>query len=211
MREGWRQSARPAAQRAAAALRALETDTIEGRSQRAYESSDPKKEELRGRSMRVRTPTWRALGEPERDPSPKAPYRMSEKSLRASSLRASSAQPKFVRRPATAKAAIERIRQERGEGAEDAELEAARKAAEQKAAQEAKRKAAELKAAKEVEALQAARTLLASDEAPTVKQARSIEQKKALASALAEVDAALEKSALLQTPRPSASALMLQL
>ena len=84
MREGWRQSARPAAQRAAAALRALETDTIEGRSQRAYESSDPKKEELRGRSMRVRTPTWRALGEPERDPSP---YRMSEKSLRASSLR----------------------------------------------------------------------------------------------------------------------------
>ena len=187
----------------------------------AYESSDPNKQELRGRSMRAKLPSWRSRMDAEEcDASPRAPPRMKARSLRApSALQAPSERspkPKIVRRPATMHAAIERIKQERAEVARVAEVDAALKAAALEAAElkaaelkeAARAAAAELKAAKEAEALRAARTLLVAEEAPTAKEARHTEQKKALAAALAEIDAALEQSTLLQTPRPSVSTLM---
>ena len=49
-----------------AALRALETDTIDGHGQMVYEgSTDPKTMEARGRSMRVKMPSWRMQEERE--------------------------------------------------------------------------------------------------------------------------------------------------
>ena len=127
-----------------AALRALETDTIDGHGQLAYEeSSDPKREELRGRSMRTKMLPWRNRVEAERDASPKAPSRVKASGLRAlRALRAPSErrpkpepQPKIGRRPATAHAEIERIKQKRAEAAEEAERKVALKAAELKAAE----------------------------------------------------------------------------
>ena len=112
-----------------AALRALETDTIDGHGQLAYEeSSDPKREELRGRSMRTKMLPWRNRVEAERDASPKAPSRVKASGLRAlRALRAPSErrpkpepQPKIGRRPATAHAEIERIKQKRADAAEAA-------------------------------------------------------------------------------------------
>jgi hypothetical protein len=207
--------------RAGRALRALRTDTVEGHGQMAYKSSDPNKQELRGRSMRAKLPSWRSRMDAEEcDASPRAPPRMKARSLRApSALQAPSERPpkpKIVRRPATMHAAIERIKQERAEAARAAEVDAALKAAALEAAElkaaelkeAARAAAAELKAAKEAEALRAARTLLVAEEAPTANEARHTEQKKALAAALAEIDAALEQSTLLQTPRPSVSTLM---
>ena len=51
--------------RAGRALRALRTDTVEGHGQMAHESSDPNKQELRGRSMRANLPSWRSRMEAE--------------------------------------------------------------------------------------------------------------------------------------------------
>ena len=164
-----------------AALRALETDTIDGHGQLAYEeSSDPKREELRGRSMRTKMLPWRNRVEAERDASPKAHSRVKASGLRAlRALRAPSErrpkpepQPKIGRRPATARAEIERIKQKRAEAAEEAERKVALRAAELKAAElhttelkEAERAAAaQVKAAKEAKALRIAHTLLVAEE-----------------------------------------------
>ena len=206
--------------RAGRALRALRTDTVEGHGQMAYEKgTDPKSMESRGRSMRVKMPSWRMQEEREsEEPARMRPSaaqgRFGSSALRRPEPGARVLRP--VRRPATAQAAIERIKQERGEAAKEAEMDAALKAAALEAAElkaaelkeAARAAAAELKAAKEAEALRAARTLLVAEEAPTAKEARHTEQKKALAAALAEIDAALEQSTLLQTPRPSVSTLM---
>jgi hypothetical protein len=63
--------------RAGRALRALRTDTVEGHGQMAYKSSDPNKQELRGRSMRAKLPSWRSRMDAEEcDASPRAPPRM---------------------------------------------------------------------------------------------------------------------------------------
>ena len=69
--------------RAGRALRALRTDTVEGHGQMAYKSSDPNKQELRGRSMRTKMLPWRNRVEAERDASPKAPSRVKASGLRA--------------------------------------------------------------------------------------------------------------------------------